>query len=92
MIVARPHAVAGALATAAALSACGQAPPARHPGEPYLTGVDFEGNRAISSEDLRTGLALHRVQTLGIRRRLMLQATIGDRGYDGADLLWRRRW
>ena len=27
-----------------------------------------------------------------IRRRLMLQATIGDRGYDGADLLWRRRW
>lgn len=27
-----------------------------------------------------------------IRRRLMLQTTIGDRGYDGADLLWRRRW
>ena len=27
-----------------------------------------------------------------IARRLMLQGTIGDRGYDGADLLWRRRW
>lgn len=27
-----------------------------------------------------------------IRRRLVLQGTIGDRGYDGADLLWRRRW
>jgi uncharacterized protein involved in outer membrane biogenesis len=27
-----------------------------------------------------------------IRRRLMLQGTIGDRGYDGLDLLWRRRW
>jgi autotransporter translocation and assembly factor TamB len=27
-----------------------------------------------------------------IKRRLMLQGTIGDRGYDGVDLLWRRRW
>jgi autotransporter translocation and assembly factor TamB len=27
-----------------------------------------------------------------IRRRLMLQGTIGDRGYNGLDLLWRRRW
>jgi autotransporter translocation and assembly factor TamB len=27
-----------------------------------------------------------------IRRRLMLQGSIGDRGYSGLDLLWRRRW
>jgi len=27
-----------------------------------------------------------------IRRRLVLQGTVGDRGYDGIDLLWRRRW
>lgn len=27
-----------------------------------------------------------------IRRRLMVQGTVGDRGYDGVDLLWRRRW
>ena len=27
-----------------------------------------------------------------IRRRLVLEGTIGDRGYNGLDLLWRRRW
>jgi hypothetical protein len=27
-----------------------------------------------------------------LRRRLVLEGTIGDRGYDGLDLLWRRRW
>jgi translocation and assembly module TamB len=27
-----------------------------------------------------------------IRRRLVLQGTVGDRGYHGIDLLWRRRW
>lgn len=27
-----------------------------------------------------------------IRRRLVLEGTIGDRGYHGVDLLWRRRW
>jgi hypothetical protein len=27
-----------------------------------------------------------------IRRRLVLAGTIGDRGYNGLDLLWRRRW
>jgi hypothetical protein len=27
-----------------------------------------------------------------IRRRLVLETVIGDRGKDGADLLWRRRW
>jgi autotransporter translocation and assembly factor TamB len=27
-----------------------------------------------------------------IRRRLVLQGTVGDRGYNGLDLLWRRRW
>ena len=27
-----------------------------------------------------------------IRQRLILQATAGDRGYDGIDLLWRKRW
>jgi autotransporter translocation and assembly factor TamB len=27
-----------------------------------------------------------------IRRRLVLEGVIGDRGVDGVDLLWRRRW
>jgi translocation and assembly module TamB len=27
-----------------------------------------------------------------LRRRLVIEATVGDRGYNGADLLWRRRW
>jgi hypothetical protein len=27
-----------------------------------------------------------------LARRLSFTATIGDRGYHGADLLWRRRW
>ena len=27
-----------------------------------------------------------------LRQRLVLQGTVGDRGYDGVDLLWRRRW
>ena len=27
-----------------------------------------------------------------LQRRLSLTGTIGDRGYDGVDLLWRRRW
>jgi autotransporter translocation and assembly factor TamB len=27
-----------------------------------------------------------------IRRRLVLEGTVGDRGYSGLDLLWRRRW
>ncbi len=27
-----------------------------------------------------------------LQRRLVIEGTVGDRGYDGADLLWRRRW
>jgi hypothetical protein len=27
-----------------------------------------------------------------LQRRLAITGTIGDRGYNGADLLWRRRW
>jgi hypothetical protein len=27
-----------------------------------------------------------------IRTRFVVQGTVGDRGYDGVDLLWRRRW
>ncbi len=27
-----------------------------------------------------------------LQRRLVVEGTVGDRGYDGVDLLWRRRW
>jgi outer membrane protein assembly factor BamA len=36
-----------------------------HPGEEFLESIQFEGNHAVSSGDLRDGLALHRAQKLG---------------------------
>jgi translocation and assembly module TamA len=39
--------------------------PVHHPGEEYLDAIKFEGNHAISSGDLRDGLALHRAQKMG---------------------------
>lgn len=57
----RHHAVAFMLALAAA--ACHG--PVHHPGEEFLEAIRFEGNHAISSGDLRNGLALHRAQKLG---------------------------
>jgi outer membrane protein assembly factor BamA len=46
-----------------AIAGCQQ--PVHHPGEEWLAAITFEGNRAISSGDLRTGLALHRVLSQG---------------------------
>jgi outer membrane protein assembly factor BamA len=39
--------------------------PVHRPGEEYLSGVDFEGNRQLSKGTLLTGLALHRVLQSG---------------------------
>lgn len=57
----RHHAVATLLVFASA--ACHG--PVHHPGEEYIADIKFEGNHAISSGDLRDGLALHRAQKLG---------------------------
>lgn len=43
---------------------CGSKP-VRRPGEEWLSEITIEGNRSISSADLRRGLALQRVQTQG---------------------------
>ncbi len=40
-------------------------PPPRHPGQEYLAAVKFEGNKQVSDEDLREGLALHRLEKSG---------------------------
>lgn len=63
--MANAHVAARALAFVILFSACGHGPPPRHPGEEYLEAIQFEGNKAIKSSDLRNGLALHRVQSLG---------------------------
>ncbi len=39
--------------------------PVHHPGEEFLKSIDFEGNHAIKSGDLRAGLALRRAQKAG---------------------------
>ena len=46
------------------LAACGNKV-VHHPGEEWLQAINFEGNTAIKSKDLRSGLALRRVQKLG---------------------------
>jgi outer membrane protein assembly factor BamA len=56
--------IAVAAAISAALGACHHEPP-HHPGEEWLKTVNFEGNRALSDDDLRDGLALHRTQKAG---------------------------
>jgi outer membrane protein assembly factor BamA len=43
---------------------CSKTPP-RHPGQEYLASVEIEGNASISSDDLRSGLALGRVKKQG---------------------------
>ena len=79
--MATAHVAARALALIAiSLTAfgCHHTPP-RHPGEEYLAAIDFEGNKAIKSSDLRTGLALHRVQSLGSAPDPYLVTVDGDR-------------
>jgi outer membrane protein assembly factor BamA len=79
--VAHTHAAARAHALIVILlatSACHHTPP-RHPGEEYLDSIRFEGNKSISSSDLRTGLALHRVQSLGSAPDPYLVTVDGDR-------------
>jgi outer membrane protein insertion porin family len=56
--VARAHGVLLALTIG-----CGG--PVHHPGEEFLKSIDFEGNHAIKSGDLRSGLALRRAQNTG---------------------------
>ncbi|MGE5186680.1 MAG: outer membrane protein assembly factor [Acidobacteriota bacterium] len=48
----------------ALVAACGGTP-VHHPGEEFLQAIKFEGNHAISSDDLRAGLALRRAQQMG---------------------------
>jgi outer membrane protein insertion porin family len=79
--VAHTHAAARAHALIAILlvtSACHHTPP-RHPGEEYLEAIRFEGNKSISSSDLRDGLALHRVQSKGSAPDPYLVTVDGDR-------------
>ena len=57
--MARAHAVLLALAIG-----CSHGP-VHHPGEEYLQSIQIEGNHAISSDDLRAGLALRRAQKQG---------------------------
>jgi outer membrane protein assembly factor BamA len=59
-------------------SACHHKPP-HHPGEEWLDAIRFEGNHAISSKDLREGLALHRVQDIGGAPDPYLVTVDGDR-------------
>lgn len=54
----------GLLATLLISIGCGSKP-VRHPGEEWLSEIRIEGNRSISTADLRRGLALQRVQTQG---------------------------
>lgn len=77
--MANAHVAARALALIAiTLTACHHAPP-RHPGEEYLATIRFEGNKAISSSSLVTGLALHRVQSRGSAPDPYLVTVDGDR-------------
>ena len=73
------HVAARALALVILFSACGHSPPPRHPGEEYLEAINFEGNKAIKSSDLRAGLALHRVQSQGSAPDPYLVTVDGDR-------------
>lgn len=77
--MANAHVAARALAFVILFSACHSGPPPRHPGEEYLAAIQFEGNKAIKSSDLRAGLALHRVQSLGSAPDPYLVTVDGDR-------------
>ncbi len=52
------------LSTIAAAIGCHGAPPHR-PGEEYLSKLRFDGNHAISDDDLKLGLALERTEKRG---------------------------
>ena len=73
----KTHGVAGALALLVALAACHH--PVHHPGEEFLEAIRFEGNHAISSDDLRNGLALHHVEEHGAAPDPYLVAVDADR-------------
>ena len=47
-----------------AVAACHHQPPHK-PGEEYLAGVTFEGNKDLSDKSLLTGLGLHRTMATG---------------------------
>lgn len=47
-----------------AVTAC-HTPPPRHPGQQYLAGIGVRGNRAFSSDTIRSGLALKQVEKRG---------------------------
>jgi translocation and assembly module TamA len=79
--VAHAHAAARAHALIVLVllaSACHHKPP-HHPGEEWLAEIRFEGNHAISSSDLRDGLALRRVQDDGGAPDPYLVTVDGDR-------------
>jgi len=44
---------------------CGSKTPARHPGQEWLDSIQIEGNHSIKTKELRSGLALRRVQKQG---------------------------
>lgn len=48
-----------------AVAACASGPPPRKPGQEYLAGVKFEGNKQLSKSKLLNGLQLHRVEKAG---------------------------
>ena len=52
------------LGTVAVLVGCHGAPP-HHPGEEYLAKLRFDGNRAVSDNRLKLGLALERTEKRG---------------------------
>lgn len=52
-----------------ALAACGTAAPPVHPGEQYLASIRIEGNHAIESDTLISGLILNRRLQNPTRRR-----------------------
>lgn len=63
----KPHARAvahGLLVIGLLAAGCGHKV-VHHPGEEYLETIKFEGNHSIKSKDLRSGLALQRVQRQG---------------------------
>jgi outer membrane protein assembly factor BamA len=78
VIVAHAHAAARAHALLVLAAACHHTPPHR-PGEDRLQEIRFEGNHSISSDDLRAGLALHRVQREGTAPDPYLITVDGDR-------------
>src|SRR5207302_1682119 len=75
--VVKAHGVAFALALSIGPAACHH--PVHHPGEEFLEAIKFEGNRSISADDLRDGLALHQVQEHGAAPDPYLVAVDGDR-------------